>query len=130
MWNQVLETGGVSPDRRTMRLHATTSEAMMTRRDPHENMLRTTAACFAAGVGGADTVTVEPFDSAVGLPDDFARRVARNTQAILQEEANLARVIDPAGGSFFVEALTKDLYEAGWAFLRHIEASGGAARAL
>lgn len=130
MWNQVLATGGVSPDRRTMRLHATTSEAMMTRRDPHVNMLRTTVACFAAGVGGADTVTVEPFDSAMGLPDDFARRVARNTQAILQEESNLARVIDPAGGSFFVEALTKDLYEAGWAFLRHIEASGGAGRAL
>lgn len=130
MWNQVLAAGGIDPRHRTMRVHATTSEAMMTRRDPHVNMLRTTLACFAAGIGGADAVTVEPFDSAVGLPDDFARRIARNTQAILQEESNLARVIDPAGGSFFVEALTKDLYGTAWAFLRRIEAAGGAARAL
>lgn len=130
MWNQVLAASGVAADRRTMRLHAPTSEAMMTRRDPHVNMLRTTVACFAAGVGGADAVTVAPFDSAVGLPDDFARRIARNTQSLLIEESHLAQVVDPAGGSFHVEALTRDLYRAGWAFFQEMEAAGGAAEAL
>ncbi len=130
MWDQVLDASGVPADQRAMRLHAATSEAMMTRRDPHVNMLRTTVACFAAGVGGADAVTVAPFDSAVGLPDDFARRIARNTQSLLIEESHLARVIDPAGGSFYVEALTRDLYRAGWAFFRELEAAGGAAEAV
>ncbi|MFD6948819.1 methylmalonyl-CoA mutase [Nocardiopsis sp. TSRI0078] len=130
MWNQVLAASGVPADQRAMRLHAATSEAMMTRRDPHVNMLRTTVACFAAGVGGADSVTVAPFDSAVGLPDDFARRIARNTQSLLIEESHLAQVIDPAGGSFYVEALTRDLYRAGWAFFQELEAAGGAAEAL
>ncbi|GHC96172.1 methylmalonyl-CoA mutase [Nocardiopsis terrae] len=130
MWNQVLQDCGVPADQRGMRLHATTSEAMMTRRDPHVNMLRTTVACFAAGVGGADAVTVEPFDAAVGLPDDFARRIARNTQSLLVEEAHLARVIDPAGGSFYVEALTRDLYVAGWSFFQELERAGGIAEAI
>lgn len=130
MWNRVLEVSGVPADRRTMRVHAVTSEAMLTRRDPHVNMLRTTVACFAAGVGGADAVTVLPYDAAVGLSDDFARRVARNTQALLVEESNLARVADPAGGSFHVEALTRDLYLAGWAFLQEVEACGGAAEVI
>ncbi|MDT0328152.1 methylmalonyl-CoA mutase family protein [Nocardiopsis lambiniae] len=130
MWNRVLEVSGVPADRRPMKVHAVTSEAMLTRRDPHVNMLRTTVACFAAGVGGADSVTVLPYDAAVGLSDDFARRIARNTQALLIEESHLARVIDPAGGSFHVEALTRDLYLAGWAFLQEIEASGGAAEVI
>ena len=130
MWNQVLEASGVPAQRRSMRLHATTSDAMLTRRDPHVNMLRTTVACFAAGVGGADAVTVAPFDSAIGLPDDFARRVARNTQSLLVEESHLARVIDPAGGSFYVESLTGDLYRAGWTFFRVLERAGGMAEAI
>ncbi|WDZ91375.1 methylmalonyl-CoA mutase family protein [Nocardiopsis sp. HUAS JQ3] len=130
MWDQVLDASGVPADQRAMRLHAAASEAMTTRRDPHVNMLRTTVACFAAGVGGADAVTAAPFDSAVGLPDDFARRIARNTQSLLIEESHLARVIDPAGGSFYVEALTRDLYRAGWAFFRELEAAGGAAEAV
>ncbi|GAA1449960.1 methylmalonyl-CoA mutase subunit beta [Nocardiopsis tropica] len=130
MWNQVLAASGVPAGRRSMSLHAATSEAMMTRRDAHVNMLRTTVACFAAGVGGADAVTVAPFDSAVGLPDDFARRIARNTQSLLIEESHLARVIDPAGGSFYVEALTGDLYRTGWEFFQELEAAGGAAEAV
>ncbi|MFI6575532.1 methylmalonyl-CoA mutase family protein [Nocardiopsis sp. NPDC050513] len=130
MWNQVLAACGLAPDQRAMRLHATTSGAMTTRRDPHVNMLRTTVACFAAGVGGADAVTVAPYDSAVGLPDDFARRIARNTQSLLIEESHLAQVIDPAGGSFYIEALTRDLYRAAWSFFQELEGSGGAAEAL
>ncbi|RNL84402.1 methylmalonyl-CoA mutase subunit beta [Halostreptopolyspora alba] len=130
MWNRVTEACGLAPENRAMRQHAVTSAAMTTRRDAHVNIVRATLACFGAGVAGADTVTVRPFDSALGLPDDFSRRVARNTQALLVDEAHLARVIDPAGGSFFVERLTADLYDRGWEFLREIEGVGGIVAAL
>ena len=103
---------------------------MMTERDPWVNMLRTTVACLAAGVGGADAITVLPFDSALGLPDDFARRIARNTQAILLEESHLARVIDPAGGSWYVERLTDELARAAWDWFQEIERAGGQHAAL
>ncbi len=130
MWGRVTEVCGLAPEQRGMRQHVVTSAAMMTRRDPYVNILRTTLACFGAGVGGAEAVTVRPFDTALGLPDDFARRIARNTQALLLEEAHLARVIDPAGGSFFVERLTADLYAKGWEFFQELEAAGGIAAAL
>ncbi|MFN8053558.1 MAG: methylmalonyl-CoA mutase family protein, partial [Acidimicrobiales bacterium] len=86
-----------------------TAGRMMTRRDPWVNMLRTTAACFAAGVAGAEAVTVQPFDVALGQADGLARRIARNTQLILQEESNIGVVSDPAGGSWFLESLTTQL---------------------
>ncbi|MGW7428692.1 methylmalonyl-CoA mutase family protein [Streptomyces sp. NPDC054861] len=110
--------------------HAVTSPVMMTRRDPWVNMLRTTVATLAAGVGGADAVTVLPFDHALGLPDAFARRIARNTSTILIEESHLSRVIDPAGGSWYVERLTDELAHAGWEFFRTLERAGGQAAAL
>ena len=103
---------------------------MMTARDPWVNMLRTTVACFAAGVGGADAVTVQPFDACLGLPDGFSRRIARNTQALLLEESHLARVIDPAGGSWYVEQLTDELAQAAWAWFTEIERAGGIVAAL
>ena len=103
---------------------------MTTKRDPWVNMLRTTVACFAAGVGGADVVTVQPFDAALGLPDAFSRRIARNTQSLLVEEGSLARVLDPAGGSWYVESLTDDLAQAAWAWFTEIERAGGLAAAL
>jgi methylmalonyl-CoA mutase len=93
-------------------------------------MLRSTVACFAAGVGGADVVTVQPFDAALGLPDAFARRIARNTQALLVEEGHLARVLDPAGGSWYVESLTESLAQAAWAWFTEIERAGGLAAGL
>lgn len=103
---------------------------MMTRRDPWVNMLRTTLATLGAGVGGADSVTVLPFDHALGLPDAFARRIARNTSTILMEESHLARVIDPAGGSWYVERLTDELASAAWAFFQETERAGGLTAAL
>jgi methylmalonyl-CoA mutase len=109
---------------------AETAWRMMTRRDPWVNVLRTTIATFAAGLGGADSVTVLPFTAALGLPDAFARRLARNTQLILLEESNLARVADPAAGSGGIEALTQQLCGAAWSFFQEIEAAGGAHAAL
>ncbi len=128
LWARVLEVSGAPTV--PQRQHAVTSPVMMTRRDPWVNMLRTTLACFGAGVGGADAVTVLPFDAAIGLPDDFARRIARNTHAVLLEESKVAGVIDPAGGSYYVERLTDDLANAGWAFFQSIEAAGGLVAAL
>ncbi|MPR00305.1 methylmalonyl-CoA mutase [Modestobacter sp. I12A-02628] len=130
LWDRVGEVSGASPEARAMRQHAVTSSVMTTRRDPWVNMLRTTLACFAAGVGGADAVTVQPFDAALGLPDAFARRIARNTQTLLVEEGHLARVLDPAGGSWYVESLTDSLAGAAWAWFTEIERAGGIQAAL
>jgi methylmalonyl-CoA mutase N-terminal domain/subunit len=127
LWARVAEVCG-APGGQTQ--HAVTSPVMMSRRDPWVNMLRTTVATLAAGVGGAESVTVLPFDHALGLPDAFARRIARNTSTILVEESHLSRVIDPAGGSWYVERLTDELAHAGWEFFQHIEQQGGQAAAL
>jgi len=130
LWNRVGEVCGASVAVRGQRQHAVTSSVMMTRRDPWVNMLRSTLACFAAGVGGADAVTVLPFDSELGLPDSFARRIARNTQTLLMEEGHLARVLDPAGGSWYVESLTEQLAAAAWDWFTEIERVGGLAAAM
>jgi methylmalonyl-CoA mutase len=127
LWARVAEVTGANT---AVPQHAVTSSTMMTRRDPWVNMLRTTLACFAAGVGGADAVTVQPFDTAIGLPDAFARRIARNTQSILLEESKVAGVIDPAGGSWYVEQHTDQLAHAGWTVFQEVERAGGIAAAL
>jgi methylmalonyl-CoA mutase len=127
LWARVAEVCG-APGGQVQ--HVVTSPVMMSRRDPWVNMLRTTVATLAAGVGGADAVTVLPFDHGLGQPDAFARRIARNTSTILVEESHLSRVIDPAGGSWYVERLTDELAHAGWEFFQHIEQLGGQATAL
>jgi methylmalonyl-CoA mutase len=117
LWARVLELSGVpagSPEAPAQRQHAVTSRPMMSKYDPWVNMLRTTVAAFAAGVGGAEAVTVLPFDSPLGRPDAFGRRIARNTSALLIDESHVAHVADPAGGSYAVERLTDDLAQAGW----------------
>ncbi|MBW8798885.1 MAG: methylmalonyl-CoA mutase small subunit [Streptomyces sp.] len=129
LWARVAEVSGAA-DAGAQVQHAVTSPVMMSRRDPWVNMLRTTVATLAAGVGGADSVTVLPFDHAIGLPDGFARRIARNTSTILIEESHLARVIDPAGGSWYVEKLTDELAQAAWEFFRTVERDGGQAAVL
>jgi methylmalonyl-CoA mutase len=130
LWDRVGDASGASPAARAQRQHAVTSDVMVTRHDPWVNMLRTTVACFAAGVGGAEVVTVQPFDAALGLPDAFARRIARNTQSLLVEEGHLARVLDPAGGSWYVESLTESLAQAAWTWFTEIERAGGLPAAL
>lgn len=111
-------------------ISAETAWRMMTRRDPWVNVLRSTMATFAAGLGGADSVTVLPFTAAIGLADAFARRLARNTQLILLEEANVAKVADPAAGSGGMESLTDELCTAAWSLFQEIEAAGGVHAAL
>jgi methylmalonyl-CoA mutase len=124
----VEEASGLAPQ--PIFIAAETAWRMMTRRDPYVNMLRVTIAAFAAGLGGANAVTVLPFTSALGLPDAFARRVARNTQLVLLEESNLAKVSDPAAGSGGIEALTDELCRTAWALFQEIEKTGGTAAAL
>ncbi|ANY09215.1 methylmalonyl-CoA mutase family protein [Pseudonocardia sp. HH130630-07] len=128
LWARVLEASGTTDV--PQRQHAVVAEALFSRRDPWVNMLRSTVAGFAAGVGGADAVTVPPFDAAIGAAEPFSRRIARNTQSLLIEESHLARVIDPAGGSWYVEHLTDDLARAAWEFFQEIEGAGGAVAAL
>lgn len=128
LWARAMEACGV--ENRTMHLHGETAWRMMTKRDPWVNMLRVTLATFAAGVGGVDSLTVLPFTQALGLPDGFGRRIARNTQHILLDESNLYRVADPAAGSGAVESLTEELAREGWTFFQSIEAAGGMQAAL
>ena len=129
LWARVAEVVG-EPDAGAATVHAVTSLPMMAQRDPWVNMLRTTLAAFAAGVGGADTVLVHPFDVAIpggfpGTAASFARRIARNTQLLLLEESHIGRVLDPAGGSWFVEDLTEQLAEQAWKHFQDIESRGG-----
>ncbi len=128
LWGRVEQACGLEP--KPAFISAETAWRMMTRRDPWVNMLRTTIAAFSAGIGGADAVSVLPFTSALGLPDRFARRVARNAQLLLLEESNVARVADPAAGSGGIEDLTEKLCRAAWALFQEIEAAGGAPTAL
>jgi methylmalonyl-CoA mutase len=127
VWGRVAQLCGASPDLRGQRQHAVTSAAMLTRRDPWVNLLRTTIGCFAAVTGGADSITVLPFDHAIGRPDEFARRIARNTSAILHDESSLGRVLDPGGGSWYLESLTNEFARAAWDRFTAIERGGGAA---
>ena len=128
LWARVEEASGLN--RKPAFVSAETAWRMMTQRDPYVNMLRTTIAITAAGVGGADAITVLPFTAARGLPDAFARRVARNQQLILLEESNLYRVADPAAGAGGIETLTTQLAQTAWSLFQEIEKAGGAADAI
>jgi methylmalonyl-CoA mutase len=128
LWARVEEACGLAPKPATVT--AETAWRMMTKRDPYTNMLRATIAVAAAGFGGADAVTVLPYTAPLGLPNAFARRVGRNTQLLLLEESNLARVADPAAGSGALEALTHELCSAAWSLFQEIERAGGVWAAL
>ena len=125
LWNRVAELSGVTSAAAGQLQHAVTSRPMMAAYDPYVNMLRTTVASFAAGVGGAAAVTVLPFDEPLGLPEPFSRRIARNTSSLLISESHVAAVTDPAGGSHAVEKLTDDLARAAWELFGELDAAGG-----
>lgn len=134
LWARVAEIVG-APEHGTCPQHALTAPVMFTQRDPWVNMLRSTVAAFAAGVGGATDVEVLPFDWAIpgGLPKtsrSFARRIARNTNLLLLEESHLSHVIDPGGGSYFIEAFTTQLADKAWDVFTTVEAEGGLQQAI
>ncbi len=128
LWGRIEEACGI--EARPIRINAESAWRMMTKRDPWVNMLRGTMATFAAGVGGADSMTVLPHTQALGLPDRFARRIARNTQNVLLEESNLWRVADPSAGAGGYEALTDELVQKAWALFQEIEREGGIVESL
>ena len=130
MWSRVVTACGGSDAAARQYQHAVTAVSMFSRRDPWVNLLRGTTAGLAAGVAGADAVTVLPFDCVAGHVDAdgaMGRRLARNIQLLLLEESHLARAADPAGGSFYVESLTDELARAGWQILQQTEQAGGIA---
>lgn len=124
LWARIEQASGLAP--KPIFIAAQTAWRMLTQRDPYVNVLRATMATFSAGLAGANSITVLPHTLALGLPDPFARRVARNTQLVLLEESNLAKVSDPAAGSGGIETLTQQLCEAAWALFQEIEKAGGA----
>jgi methylmalonyl-CoA mutase len=127
LWGKLTAACGVSAP---ARIEARSSRRMLSRLDPWVNMIRLTAAGFAAAVGGADAIVLDPFTQPLGRATAFARRQTRNTQLVLMEEAHLGRVADPAGGAWFLESLTDQMARAGWAFFQEIERRGGAVAAL
>jgi methylmalonyl-CoA mutase len=134
LWSSVLRHCGVDAQRRRSALYVQTSRRMVSALDPWVNLLRATSAAFAAAVAGADGITVLPFDEPVLSPGEppgpLGRRMARNTQLVLLEEVSLHRVADPAGGSWYVEALTDQLARAAWREMQEIERRGGIVTAL
>lgn len=128
LWARIEEACGLEP--RPIRLHAETAWRTLAATSSHTNIIRAAVACFAAAVGGADGITVLPFTLPLGLPDAFARRLARNTQHVLADESSLGRVDDPASGAGLFETLTQGLCEKAWAMFREIEREGGIAASL
>ncbi len=129
LWSKLAAAFGAAPAP-PVHLHCRTDSFNKTRLDPHVNMLRTTNEAFAAIVAGCDSLTVGAFDALVAPPSEFSRRTARNTQLVLREECDLQHVVDPAGGSWYVEWLTDQLARRAWALFRDVERSGGMAAAV
>ena len=127
---RIADASGAGDAVERLHLSACTSLRMMARRDPWTNMLRSTLACAGAVLGGADAITALPFTAALGEADDFARRTARNIQIVLQEESWLGRVLDPMGGSWYIEALTDEMAKTAWTLMQEIEDKGGIIAAL
>lgn len=130
LWAAIVKSCGGSDCAAKIRLHARTSSWTVSKVDPWVNMLRGTAQAFSAVIGGVDSLDVVPFDAAVRVPDEFARRIARNTQLILRGECSLDKVVDPAGGSWYIEALTDDMAKGSWDMFQYIEDLGGITKAL
>jgi len=130
VWARLVQACGGGSDAQAMQMHVRTSRRMMSRRDPWVNILRTTVGAFAAGVAGADSITVSPFDAAIGASNSLSRRIARNVQVILQEESHLNHVIDPAGGGWYLEKRTDETALAAWTLFQEIEDRCGMEKVL
>ena len=130
IWSNIIDAYKGNDKSKEIFIHSKSSQYNQTQNDIYVNLLRTTTEAFSAIVGGADSIYTSPFDETLGIPDEFSRRLARNTQIILGEESHLNAVIDPAGGSYYVEALTAEIAKQSWALIKEIESGGGMMSAL
>lgn len=131
LWHRVMTGLGAQSERSKMlRTHCQTSGVSLTEQDPYNNVIRTTIEAMAATLGGTQSLHTNALDEAIALPTDFSARIARNTQIVLQEEAGITKVVDPLGGSYYVEALTDELVEKAWEIIERVEAEGGMAKAV
>ncbi|MCC2977432.1 methylmalonyl-CoA mutase [Sphingomonas sp. PL-96] len=131
LWHRVMTQLGAKDERSKMlRTHCQTSGVSLTEQDPYNNVIRTTIEAMAAMLGGTQSLHTNALDEAIALPTDFSARIARNTQIVLQEETGMTRVVDPLGGSYYVESLTQQLVDRAWAIIERVEAEGGMAKAV
>jgi methylmalonyl-CoA mutase len=131
LWHRVMTQLGAQDERSKMlRTHCQTSGVSLTEQDPYNNVIRTTIEAMAAMLGGTQSLHTNALDEAIALPTDFSARIARNTQLVIQEETGMTRVVDPLGGSYYVEALTSELVEKAWEIIARVEAEGGMAKAV
>lgn len=131
LWARIMKDfGAKKPSSLMLRTHCQTSGVSLTEKDPYNNVIRTTLEALAAALGGTQSLHTNALDEAIALPTDFSARIARNTQLILQEESGITKVVDPLGGSYYVEALTRELEEQAWALIQEVEAMGGMTKAV
>src|SRR5689334_9847779 len=131
LWHRIMtQLGAKNDNSKRLRTHCQTSGVSLTEQDPYNNIIRTTIEALAAVLGGTQSLHTNSFDEAIALPTDFSARIARNTQLILAEESGVTAVADPLGGSFYVEALTRQLEEKAWALIEEVEAHGGMTKAV
>jgi len=131
LWHRVMTRLGARDERSKMlRTHCQTSGVSLTEKDPYNNVMRTTIEAMAAMLGGTQSLHTNALDEAIALPTDFSARIARNTQLVIQEETGMCNVVDPLGGSYYVESLTKELVDRAWEIIEKVEAEGGMAKAV
>ncbi len=131
LWHRVMTNLGARDERSKMlRTHCQTSGVSLTEQDPYNNVMRTTIEAMAAMLGGTQSLHTNALDEAIALPTDFSARIARNTQLVIQEETGMTNVVDPLGGSYYVEALTKRLVDDAWTIVERVEREGGMAQAV
>ncbi|MBY0306207.1 MAG: methylmalonyl-CoA mutase [Sphingomonas sp.] len=131
LWHRVMTELGAKDERSKMlRTHCQTSGVSLTEQDPYNNVIRTTVEAMAAALGGTQSLHTNALDEAIALPTDFSARIARNTQIVLQEETGITKVVDPLGGSYYVEALTAELVDKAWAIIERVDGEGGMAKAV
>lgn len=130
LWSNIIDAYKGSDESKKIFIHSKSSYYNQAKNDIYVNLLRTTTEAFSAIVGGADSIYTSPFDETIGLPDEFSRRLARNAQIILSEESHLNAVIDPAGGSYYIETLTEELAKKSWELVKSLDSSGGMLNAV
>ncbi|MET0309076.1 MAG: methylmalonyl-CoA mutase [Sphingomonas sp.] len=131
LWHRVMTRLGAQDERSKMlRTHCQTSGVSLTEQDPYNNVMRTTIEAMAAMLGGTQSLHTNALDEAIALPTDFSARIARNTQIVIQEETGMTKVVDPLGGSYYVEALTQELVDKAWEIIERVESEGGMAKAV